>query len=61
MQAPHIHIVPLAHGYMEYLVEDEHYSHTAGCKVTPSHYMRTVDYKDVVDACIDDLPEGKFL
>lgn len=54
-------IVPLSRGYMEYeqFVDDE-----SGMPVLtmPSTHVRTVDYAcSVVDACIDDLKEGKYL
>ena len=54
-------IVPLFHGYMEYVETEPVYSREAGGMIHPSHYSRTVDYSTVCDACIDDLPEGKYL
>jgi hypothetical protein len=46
---------------MEYVQESPHFSSTAGGIVSRSAYVRTVDYSDVVDACLEDLPEGKYL
>lgn len=59
----HLHhqIVPLSHCYMEYVQTPEHWSETAGCRVVSSVYIRTVDYSEIVDACLDDLPEGRYL
>jgi hypothetical protein len=54
-------IVCLSHGYMEYIETSPVYSREAGCMIHPSRYSRTVDYKDVCDACLDDLPEGRYL
>jgi len=57
----HRQIVMLSHCYMEYVQESPHFSSTAGGIVSRSAYVRTVDYSDVVDACLEDLPEGKYL
>lgn len=54
-------IVPLSHGYMEYVELPATYSREAGGMIHPSRYVQTVDYSQVCDACIDDLPEGKYL
>lgn len=54
-------IVPLSHGYMEYIERAPYYSESAGGMIHPSIYSRTVDYSQVVDACIDDLKEGRYL
>ena len=50
-------IVPLSHGYMEYIEAKPFYSSAIGAMVHPSVYVRTVDYSDVCDACLDDLKE----
>lgn len=60
MKVHHI-IVPLSHGYMEYVETDAVYSAEAGGMIHPSHYSRTVDYSQVVDACIEDLKESRYL
>jgi hypothetical protein len=54
-------IVPLSRGYMEYeaMVND-----VTGeiVREIPSRYVRTVDYAhSVVDACLEDLKESKYL
>jgi len=54
-------IVPLSRGYMEYeqWVDDQ-----SGMPILsmPSTHVRDVDYAaSVVDACVDDLKEGKYL
>ena len=54
-------IVPLSHGYMEYVETDPQWSNEACAMIHPSHYSRTVDYKDVVDACLEDLKESRYL
>lgn len=55
-------IVPLSKGYYEYCQPAEPiYSRTAGCRVQPSKLIRFVDYSDVCDACLDDMPEGRYL
>lgn len=54
-------LVPLSHGYMEY---EQWVDDVSGSPVLtmPSTHVRTVDYAlSVVDACIDDLKEGKYL
>lgn len=59
MHAQHI-IVPLSRGYMEY--EQMVYDDGRPVLFIPSRYLRTVDYAaSVVDACVDDLKEGKYL
>jgi len=59
---PRIHrvIVPMSGAYMEYeqLVSSDR---TSQAILAPSHYCRTVDYSNVVDACLEDLPESKYL
>jgi len=52
-------LVPLSHGYMEYVCDPS--PTTKGAISSPSHYVRTVDYSQVVDACLDDLKEGRYL
>lgn len=54
-------IVVLSHCYMSYVTARPHYSEDAGCMVSESHYIETVDYSNVVDACLEDMPEGKYL
>ena len=54
-------IIPMSRGYLEYnqMVDDN-----TGEPVLsiPSVHVRTVDYThSVVDACIEDLKEGKYL
>lgn len=63
MLASSVHhiIVPLSHGYMEYVETTPVYSRETGGMIHPSRYVATVDYSQVCDACIDDLPEGKYL
>lgn len=59
MHLEHI-IVPLSHCYMEY----EQWVNDNGepIRAIPARHVGTVDYAaSVVDACIDDLPEGKYL
>jgi len=55
----HRMIVPLSHGYMEYVCNPA--STTKGAIASPSRYVRTVDYSQVVDACLEDLKEGRYL
>jgi hypothetical protein len=60
----HLHttIVPLSRGYMVYQESTfAVYSREANAMIHPSHYVQTVDYSQVVDACIDDLKEGRYL
>ncbi len=58
----HTVIVPLSHAYMVYHTHEAVYNRTEGRMVTPhSDYIETIDYSQVCDACIDDLPEGKYL
>lgn len=54
-------IVPLSHGYMEYTETAPFYSSAICAMVHPSVYSRTVDYSQVVDACLEDLKESKYL
>lgn len=54
-------IVPCANGYMRYMRNEPQWSSEVGHMVQPSHYMETIDYSQVVDACLDDQPEGRYL
>jgi len=54
-------LVPLSRGYMEY--EQTVYDNTGeAVHAIPSRFVRMVDYAhSVVDACLEDLKESKYL
>lgn len=60
MHLQHV-IVPLSGSYLEY--EQMVYDGTnEPVRAIPSRWVRTVDYAaSVVDACVEDLKEGKYL
>lgn len=62
IDGPHIHRTLIVCGtkYLEceQLVNGDS---TKSIVTSPVHLCREVDYSGVVDACLEDLPEGKYL
>jgi hypothetical protein len=58
----HTIIVPLSRGYMVYEETlGRVWSNEIQAWIHPSRYIKTIDYSEVCDACIDDLKEGRYL
>jgi len=61
VSAAHHVIVPLQNGFMRYVEQKRFWSNEIQAYVQPSVYVETIDYSDVCDACLEDLPESKYL